>query len=268
MSTGLTLTIPTFGGHPDNLRRTIASVPMATETVIVSTAIFDDDVEVFRSLAGKVVELPWNTVFLHGFGHIYNQGSTVASQPWQLLLGVAETIAEEYTPILEALARWTPRHLHRIDHRGDAHRWKRFWNASSGTKWDGIIHEEITGGPEGNVIARMQDTAKTPCDDPFRNEVLKWIKTCSYNHLYQTLGNHPERLGGTNAGWLSFLRGARESIDAFCLEHSDLISAAIAGNKDAFLDGVRRRMDGGTGVHGVNFNPQGEERTGNETITV
>lgn len=254
----MTLVIPAFSSGP-NIERTIKSCePYCDETVIISTAIFPEDNDAFHALTPKVVELPWNFTFLHGFGSMSNQGTALAKNKWMLLLGIAETVHREHRNMHAILKHSVPTMVFKCDHINDQHTWKRIWNKDGGAMWSGIIHEEITFGVDGGLLFEMRDTDKTSDPDPFRTEVFKYLKSCCYNWLYVQLRQHPERLGGTNAGWLNFVAGNKESNEAFCTAHGDLISAAIEGNRDAFLDGVRRRMDAGATAKGVNFNPQGQ----------
>lgn len=258
MSTKATLIVPSFGGGP-NLERTIESCrSVCDETVIISTAIFESDLAHFKKVANQVIELPWNFTFLHGHGALHNQASNSAKNDWLLLLGVAETFAEEYGMFGETLRNAGRDLVFRCDHVNDHHTWKRVWNRAGGPLWSGIMHEEITRGQDGGKLFRMQDTEKVPDPDPLRTEVRKYIKTTSYNWLYLQLLEKPERLGAADAGWLEFVRGARENIEKFCQDHADLLTAAIAGEKDAFIACVERRLNEGKAAAGVNFNPQGE----------
>lgn len=249
----MTIIIPAFGGGP-NIERTIASVAgICDEVVIVSTALYDEDKEHFKRIAAKVVELPWNHVFHHGYGSVYNQGSTVAKNDWLLLLGVAETWAEtRIKPRILLTANSNA--VFRCDHVNDPCRWKRIWNRTGGTQWSGIIHEEIVGGAEGGLMFRMQDTDKVPPTDPLKGEVFRWVKALSYNHLYDVLLNHPERLGGASPNWLKFVAGAKESIVAFVDEHRKMLNACLAGDQKQFIELVRLKTEP---AHGVSFVPQG-----------
>lgn len=253
----ITLVVPSYGGGP-NIERTIASVSgICDEIVIISTALWDVDKVHFRQIAHKVVDLPWNYVFLHGFGSMMNMGTAAAKNDWLMLLGVAETFAEAHTDVSRALRTAHVNAVFRCNHVNDPHQWKRVWNRTGGTHWAGIIHEEIAGGVEGGLLFRMQDTDKTKRGDELQNEAMRFIKTLSYNHLYDVLLNHPERLGGTNAAWLKFVAGARESIVAFVDEHRNMLDACIAGDMDGFLKLVEGRMNQNKPADGVLFTPQG-----------
>ena len=263
----LTTLIPWFGGSLEPLKRTIESTKgIADETLVVHQQLFDEDAERVRSVADKVQTVPWNAVFTHGFGWLANQHQLAAGK-WILLLGTAETIAEEYYPIRKMLEGADIRTTFRCNHLNDTNDWHRIWCPASGVSYGGVIHESVGGGHKpGPIIFRMQDTPKEPPDDPFHAEVFRWKKTTSYNFLYRRLLRDPSQLSYTDPGWLNFVRGAADSIEGFCEEHRDLIDAAVSGDRQAFLDGVRSRMDAEKPAVGVNFEPLGEERSGDETI--
>lgn len=253
--------IPSYGGGP-NLERTIESCrEVADETIIISTALFEEDLMHFKRVADKVIELPWNFTFLHGHGSLHNQASNYAKNDWLLLFGVAETLAEQYLPMGEVLRNSGRDLVFRCNHVGDHHTWKRLWNRAGGPMWSGIMHEEIGGGQDGGVLFRMQDTEKVPDEDAFKNEVRKYVKTCSYHHLYRCLRENPNRLGAANAGWLEFVNGSKEANEQFLAEHDDLVGAALEGDKARFLRNVYARLNASKPATGVNFNPQGQPQS-------
>ena len=262
----ISLVIPCYSAGP-NIERTIKSCEdVCDDVVMISTAPYAEDVEALKEL-GTVVELPFNFTFIHGFGSMMNQGTTSTKNDWILLFGVAETLAQEIKPLRETLDKCS--HLDsmfRVSHEGDINVWKRIWNRKSGSHWSGLIHEEIVGGTEREVLIRMQDTEKVPVDDPLKQEVFRYIKTLSYNAMYHRLIHHPEQLGGTDAGWIKFVNGARESIEAFCDEHKDMLNACLEGDFDELQRLVEKRMNAGKIADGVKFEPVGEKATGFETI--
>lgn len=261
----LTLIIPSYGGGA-NIERTIQSCrKVADETVIISTALFDSDLAHFKTIADKVVELPWNFTFLHGHGSLHNQGTATAKNDWLLLLGVAETFAAPYGPVGDVLGNAGKDLVFRCNHDNDHHTWKRIWNRTGGTQWSGVIHEEIAFGQDGGILFRMQDTEKLPDPDAFRQEVRKYVKTCSYHFLYERLARNPECLGATDAGWLKFVQGSVEAREKFLTEHADLLDAAVNDKKDAFLCAVEKRMAASKAAEGVNFAPQGEAESLRQT---
>jgi hypothetical protein len=285
MSNLISLICPWWGGSHEPLMRTILSTKgICDEAIVVHQVLFDEDCDVLEALQKtspvpmKIERVNWNTVFTHGFGDLANRNGQSECK-WMLLLGVGETIAEQYQqPIRTRLAQADLGTTYRCNHAGDGNDWHRCWSPSSGVRYGGLIHETVTNHRPGPIIFRMQDTEKEPHHDPFHNECLKWYKTCAYNYNYWKLGNaaqwldghevNPPELDATDRGWLSFVRGARESIEAFCLEHVDLIDAALAGDRDKFYEGVRYRMAHGTPPVGVNWNPTGTPTSGNETITL
>lgn len=247
----MTLIVPSYGGGA-NIERTIDSCRhVCDETIIISTAFFDEDRRHFRRIADKVVELPWNFTFLHGHGELHNQATALAKNDWLLLLGVAETWAEAHLDVREALAAAQPTEMFRCNHQGDPHSWKRAWNRQGGVQWSGIMHEELTGGHDGRMLFRMQDTEKVPDVDPFKNAARKWVKACSYNWLYLQLLEHPERLGAANDGWLRFVKGAEESIRKFYADNEPMMTACVNGDLPAFVREVEKGME----PHGCNFKP-------------
>lgn len=252
----LTLVIPSYAGG-ENIERTIRSVPMADDLVIISTALFAEDEDHFHSLTSKVVTLPWNYVFHHGFGAQSNQGTAIAKNDWLLLFGVGETLAE-YGSILIPLQQAAAHVVFKCWHHNDVHHWRRVWNRTGGTQWHGVIHEDIVGGSDGGLLFRMQDTEKTPFADVYKQETLRFMKLLSYHYLYHEVLIHPERLGRSN-GWHGFIQSARQSFEATLLVYRRMIDACLAGDKQTFLDLVREDVDtrGGCKPTDFNFKPQG-----------
>lgn len=264
----ISLVVPAFSAGP-NLDRTITSTQgYCDETVIISTSPYEDDRRAFKALTDKVVELPWNFIFLHGFGSMSNQGTAIAKNDWLLLLGVAETVEYAYGNFAPRFTEKVPKNtVYRCDHENDKHTWKRVWNRTGGTQWSGVIHEEIIGGHDGGLLFRMRDTAKIPHSDAFRNEIYRYLKSLAYNWLYHELIAHPERLGGANEGWLRFVQGSREGITKFCEDHAPMLETCITGDFDQFQRLVESRLSLEQEARGVNFNPQGQPRSEGETIT-
>lgn len=257
----ISLIIPAFSAG-DDLRRTVDSVKgTCDDVVIVSTAMFPRDEDEMNAIASRVIHLPWNYCYLRGFGDLYNQGSDAAKNDWLMLLGVAETFAEAYVDLKAELPKLEPSNVLRCNHVNDVHTWKRIWNRRGGTHWSGIIHEEIVGGHDAGLAFRMADTDKAD-RDPFEVEVLRHVKGTLYNSLYNQLLQKPELLGGTNPGWLNFVRGAKESIEDYCIKNGDLIFCACTGDKRGFMNGVRKRMQAGQQPEKINFARTGESISG------
>lgn len=258
----LSLIIPSFGTHPDNLRRTIESCKgLCDETVVISTSFFIEDKSMFAEMVDKVVQLEWNHVFKHGFGDMMNQATAHAKNDWLLLFGVSETFAETGCDLLKLLSVSASNSMFRCNHDNDINTWKRIWNRNGDTRWSGLIHEEIVGGRDCGVIFRMQDTPKTPKEDKTQQEALRWLKAVMYHIQYWRLLNDSSLLGGTDPGWLAFVNGSRESIIEFRESHHDLISPCLSGDLSAFLRAVDARMDKGEEAKGVNFEPTGQPMT-------
>ena len=253
----ISLIIPAYSAG-ENIERTIHSVEgTCDDVVIISTAPYKDDAESLQKL-GTVIQLPWNHVFLHGFGDMMNQGSAFAKNDWLLLFGVAETLAEPYGDMIAATQSSPPNHVFRCSHTNDVNQWKRIWNRTSGVRWSGLIHEELDGGDDRGLLFRMQDTDKIPHSDPVRNEVFKYIKTLSYNAMYHRLLLNPDQLAGTNDGWLGFVRGAKESIEAFIEKHEAMLDACMCGDFNQLQSLVIDGMNSGKKASGINFSRTGE----------
>lgn len=255
----ISLVVPVYSCGPD-LIRTIASCEgVCNDIVLISTAPYADDVESMRKIA-NVVELPWNYAFHHGFGELHNQGAPQAKNDWLLLFGVAETLAEQYSPLLDEVRFARQNAMLRCNHVNDPNTWKRLYNRQV-CKWSGIIHEEVTGGFLGEVVFRMQDTPKTPNLDPLRSEVFKHLKSTLYHHQYRRLRNDNTLLGAANPGWISFVNGSKEANEAFIDEHADLMEAFDKGDFQAFERGVTKRIEKEQPATGVNHAPLGQPRT-------
>lgn len=285
MSNLLAVLVPWWGGSTEPLMRTISSCRgIADEAIIVHQVLFDDDIAILDALRYtaplpvKVERVDWNFSVKRGFGELANRHGQSTSK-WVMLLGTGETVAEEYQqPIRVRLQQSDLETFYRCNHRNDPNDWCRIYSRGHGVRYGGLIHESTVGGRPGPIIFRMQDTPKEPHHDPFHNDCLKWLKGISYNANYLRVGQLtgwrgsdgtpvPE-LEGMDDGWRDFVRGARESIEAFCAEHWDLLEAAETGDREKFYEGVRYRMAHGTAPSGVNYAPTGEPHTGNETITL
>lgn len=258
----ISLVIPCHGGDASNIERTINSAKgVCDEVIIISTAMFNEDLCMFHQLTDKVVELPWNFTFMHGFGHMMNQGSSFAKNDWLILLGVSETIHTGHQRIIGTLPHAPSNNIYLCDHINDPNRWRRCWNRKSGSHWGGIIHESIGGGQDAGVLFEMRDTPKAPMQDPLKNECMKFLKACLYNQCYKRLLEHPEELSFTDPGWIGFVNGAKESIIDFCDKHSDMLYACMTGNFGLFIKLVEGRMEASKTVSSVNFNPTGTPMT-------
>lgn len=265
----ISLVVPFCGGNVANFQRTLDSArSVCDETIAISTCLFNDDIEAVRATGARVVELPWNYTYIHGFGAMHNAGTKHAGNNWLILLGVAETIHAGHENIKLTLPRAQTNYIYQCNHQNDPNRWSRCWNRTGGPRWGGIIHETVRGGQEAGVLFEMRDTDKVPSGDALKDEVLKFHKTCLYNHLYQRLLNNNDLLGYTDPGWLAFVNGAKESINAFCESHADLITFALEGDRDGFINRVEERTGAGSTAYGVNYAAQGQPRSNNETIVI
>lgn len=256
----ISLIVPWFGGNPAALERTIRSTRgICGQTIVVHQKLFDDDTEIAASLCDRLAITDWNEVFKEGgYGLLPNIGAAIASGPWMLLLGTGETIAEQHSPLIQTLASSSKRVIFRCDHHGDVHTWGRIWSPSGQTYWSGPIHEEAGNGLGGPVIFRMQDTEKEPHEDPFRNECMKWMKATSYAFQYHYLLQNPDKRGFTNEGWVNFVNGSRKSIEEKMETYRDFMDAARTGDRQAFYDAVKSRMDAEQKPNFVNHSPTGQ----------
>lgn len=275
MSNLLCGVVPWFGGHPDNLRGTVDSMrTVCDEVLVVHQSLFDADREVARSIADKVEVVDWNYVYQEeGYGGLPNRHGQ-SSCDWFLLLGVGETVAEQYRPLRDTL-RNSPRNVvWRCNHRNadgkmDSNTWGRLWCPSGGVRWGGLIHEEAGNGTPGpHILFRMLDTDKVPHHDPLVQEALRWLKLTSYDQNYYRLlksidpqtGDSPLR-SFTNKGWISFVQGSADAREANQVKWGDLIQPALRGDRDAFLEAVKWRMEHNDQPKGCNFEPLGKPMT-------
>jgi hypothetical protein len=256
----ITLVIPAYSCGPD-IERTIASCKgVCDEAVFISTSPYPDEVQGMKDMGATVVELPWNFTYHNGFGELHNQGAPAAKNDWLLLFGVAETLAEQYTPLIDEVRFCRKNAMLRCDHVNDPNRWKRLYNRQV-CRWSGIIHEEVTGGILGEVVFRMQDTDKTPNPDPLRSEVFRHLKSTLYHHQYRRLRGDNGLLGATNPGWINFVNGSKEANEAFISEHADLMEAFNSGDFQAFERGVANRIEKHQPADAVNYAALGQPRT-------
>lgn len=260
----LSLIVPCYSAGPDLTRTVESTRGLCDDVVIISTAIFDDEPEMARH--GRVVSLPWNFVFQHGFGELHNQGTAAARNDWLLLFGVAETFAEPYVDIAGTLKASPPDRQYRCNHCDDPNTWNRIWNKNGPCRWSGLIHEDIVGGIDGGVIFRFADTHKTPHRPEFEMEVLRYVKLVAYQNAYLELIQNPSRLGGTHPSWLRHLEGSKKGLWDFAHDHFDLLFCARTGDKRGFIAGVKKRFEEGKRASGVKYDPVGEQNMGLDIV--
>lgn len=203
--------------NPKALRRTMNSLrDVVDEFIFGDMLIFGDDrsvIEAYREEFNlKVVPMPFNFIFDHGFSITLNALASQATHDWILYMNVAEVIDGEQFIKAQMTKDYN---CYSFDHAVDPHRWFRLYNRKE-LEWGGLIHEEVIPITPDIVIRpcpfhlfRMADTEKD-LDNPFKAKVANDVKELVYWQQLNKLIDHPELRANTHQGWIDF---AKEQYD-------------------------------------------------------
>lgn len=206
-------------GNPSALLQTILSVQGVVDEIIFGDMLlFPEDREKISKYVSffniKVLEMPFDFIFQHGFGVTLNTLARRAAFDWVLYLNVGEVIAEGKDKILVTVAMHQDCNTFFFDHATDPHRWHRLYRKSE-LQWNGLIHEEV--GPHDlyrpyhKPLFRMADLPKDS-DSLFKARVLDDAKEIIYFHQYMRLMEVPARLGYAHENWLTYSRNNYDSM--------------------------------------------------------
>lgn len=252
----LSLIMPVYGGHLDNLTRTIDSFVncgAVDDVVIVSTHPDLDQAEECRKLGFPFIELPWSHTLLHGFSSLYNIGAKHCKNDWVLRMDVAETLISEVD--LSKITKAPIDTFFCCTHPGMSEKWGRVWNRH-GVYWRGYIHESPSGD-NGGVIFEMLDIPKVPMDDPIKNDSMRWLKSVLYNTLQEEVYCGKLPIEGTDIGWIEAWGKSKKERRAFLTNHFKMVSAMKSNDWDGFLKEVGILRSLGVPPYGCDFNPTG-----------
>lgn len=234
----ISLIMPTQG-NPIALKRTLDSTKdVVNEIVIGSVCVFPEDRELIGSYSSqyniKIIDLPFNFIFLSGFSRTLNHIAGMASNDMVLYLNVGEVVEKSDGEILPKIK--PEYNAYYIDHSQENHRWWRCYNRRQ-LKWDGLIHEEVVGeyDPFHKALFTFADTEKDMVD-PFKAKVKNDIKECVYWRQLTQLVEHPELLSSTNEGWLKFAKDTYQSMVDRIAQKGERWKYFIDGNYEALMN--------------------------------
>lgn len=199
------ITLITMGqGNPVALKRTLDSFKNVVDEIIFGDVlIFESDREIINSYLKeynmKIVRLPFNFIFLNGFGPTLNALAEFATNDWVLYMNVSEVLDGEH-PVKEQMSK--EYNCYSFDHATETHRWFRLYNRKE-LKWGGLIHEEVIGDLRlcPFNLFRMKDTTKDE-ENTFMAKVSNDVKEIVYWQQYMRLVDNPELRANTHQGWI------------------------------------------------------------------
>lgn len=205
----------------------------------------------------KVVELPFNYIFNHGFSSVLNELAQYATNDLVVYMNTSEVI-EKNNGITELLS--DEYNCYFFDHATDPHRWYRFYNRHE-LRWSGCIHESLEPispqhdfRPYHKPIFRMKDLEKDMYST-FKAKVFNDVKEIVYFKNYMRLVDNPNDLGGTDAGWLRYAKTQYDSYIERLNAKGIRYKSFIDGNLYTYLKDVysnpefeKERFDSNIGI--------------------
>ena len=217
-------------GNPIALKRTVDNVTdrfggLVNEVVIGDMCIFEDDRKEIN--VGKLVQLPFNYLFVNGFGKTLNTLAGYATNDIVLYMNVGEVV-DSVVNFKSGYNCWM------FDHAQETHKWIRMYNRHQ-LRWSGRIHEEVVGNRNvcPDILFTMADTEKDP--DPFKSQVYNDIKELVYFNQYITLIDQPQEIGATNQGWVAYAKRDYDYIRKRMKDKGARLQAMIEGDLQKYL---------------------------------
>lgn len=228
-------------GNPIALKRTMDSLKdICDEFVVGSVCIFDEDLEMIKSYNNefnlKVVELPFNYIYLHGFSMSLNYVASFSDGNICVYLNVGEIVESSERDILSVIS--DEYNCYYIDHATEKHRWFRVWNKRE-MHWSGLIHEEIIGEhrPYHRPLFRFADTEKDT-GDKFKSAVCNDAKEIVYWRQLMSIVDFPETLGATHVSWIPFAKDNYQGMQERLDKKGKRPYAFFLGDKEMYLNDV------------------------------
>lgn len=236
----LTLVFPTQG-NPIALKRTLDNTrDVVDEIVIGSVCVFKEDIDLIKAYKKeyniRLIELPFNYVYINGFSATLNLLASYATNPIAMYLNVGEIIEKGNEAVLSKLS--PEYNCYYIDHSVERHRWWRVFSPKE-MKWSGVLHEEIIGDnrPFYKPLFTFADTNKD-MDDMFKARVYDDIKEILYFSLYNRIVDDPNCLGATNEGWVKFASENYDSMKERLLKKGKRYEAFQKGDLNMYLQDI------------------------------
>ena len=224
-------------GNPIALQRTIDSVKSAfgdklTQVIVGDLCVFDKDKQAIDGMGAMRVELPFNELFLNGFGNTLNKLSNHSFNSLCLYMNVGEIVEANVNHDCISDS-WN---CYKFNHATDPHQWIRLWNREKLT-WSGRIHEEVVGSKRlaPSIIFTMADTPKDS-DDAYYSSVMNDVKEMVYFNQYLSLIDKPNERGATNSGWVQYAKDSYQHIKDRLLAKGARYEAFNEGDLQKYLD--------------------------------
>jgi hypothetical protein len=227
-------------GNMIALERTIKSFQKSCSNIVVGNlCIFGEDIAKLKDLelnyCIKVVDLPFNYIYLNGFASVLNRLSEEVKTPYALYMNVGEIAVND---IMQVNERYN---TYYFDHDTEKHHWYRCYKVSD-LKWSGVIHEELIGNkrPYPVPMFRMADTQKDN-DNPFKASVYNDIKEIVYFNQYLRLVDEPQSIGSTNMGWVNYAKDSYQQIKSRLLNKGERYNAFVNSDFDLYLHEIKTK---------------------------
>jgi hypothetical protein len=241
INTNITL-ITMSQGNPVALKRTLESFKgVCNEIIFGDLLIFDKDREIIKEYQQdynlKIVKLPFNEIFLNGFGSTLNKLAEHATNDFVIYMNVSEVI-DDSAPCNIKKDVNEKYNCYCFNHATETHKWYRIYNRKE-LQWSGLIHEEVVGDRRGSGIPAfmMKDTEKDMVDE-FYAKVANDIKELTYHYQYIRLVDEPNVMGATNIGWLNYAKDSYESLKERLLAKGNRYQAFLTGDLQMYLDDI------------------------------
>lgn len=224
-------------GNLNALKTTLESFKhICNEVIFGDLLIFDSDRDKLKDIQKeynlKVVELPFNYIFINGFAETLNTLASHSTNNIVIYMNVGEIIDSELRELDTAFDAWC------FDHANDPHKWHRIYDKTK-FSWSGVIHEEIigNGGKSNEPVFRMRDTEKD-IEDPFYSKVMNDIKELTYFNQYFKIIKDPENRGATNIGWVNWAKDQEPKMEERLNLKGHRLTAFQNGDKSLYLSDI------------------------------
>lgn len=235
MKTGIS-GVTMLAGNVIILEETLKSFSTICDEIVVGDMIiFPEDREILYSYEQKynlkIVPLPFDYIFRHGFASVLNLLAAEASNNAVLYLNTSEVI-EIDNGILDIVS--DVYNCYYFDHATDPHRWFRFYDKRE-LKWSGRIHEALEAipghdfRPYHKAAFRMADLEKDMFS-PFKAAVFNSIKETIYFTNYMSIVEKPSEMGATDPGWIKFATENYDSMKERLDAKGELYISFLAGD--------------------------------------
>jgi hypothetical protein len=228
-------------GNPIALRRTLESMKgYVNEVILGDVILFQADRDLIRTYEQefnmRIIELPFNYIFKHGFSSILNHLSDLAHNDLCIYMNCGEIIDPVATHKVQLDIPGY--NCGFFDHVEEKHKWIRYYNRTA-LRWSGLIHEEVKG-PRKCAPELLFTMADTPKDDTslFKSNICNDVKEICYFQQYIRLVEEPDTRGITNVGWIKWAKENHKHFQAMLQAKGVRYEAFIEGNLEKYINGA------------------------------